>query len=279
MPCRLSRKQSGCAGLSEGLQVISGTWHSNCLSNRTYGSDLLSIRGAALRRSPSRHRCFGIGHPGRGVCGENAGLATLGIGGRIGVSRRAKSMNVNAHRHRGSSVTGLCPGHARSLSNRLRKPFWLLMLAAHAPALLGAWRSVMATGLDAERLGGCLILTLSMLFFALKARDIPLLRLRTGRRSFVVACIVAALLHVNVLQPQGDSATVPQCTALVATTWLIVQLPLVRRAFGSLGSRVAAAHRRSFQITFCRNTVWLDMFRPHCWVLAFRFFCLRAPPA
>lgn len=153
------------------------------------------------------------------------------------------------------------------------------MLVAHAPALLGAWRSVAGNGFDAGGLGGSLVLTLSMLFFALKVRDIPVLRLRAGRRSFVVACIVAALLHVNVLQPQGDSAAVPQCTALVATTWLIVQLPLIRRALRVYGSRISATRRRSFQITFCRNTVWLDMFRPRCWVLAFRFFCLRAPPA
>lgn len=153
------------------------------------------------------------------------------------------------------------------------------MLSAHAPALLGAWRSVVANGFEAEQLGACLVLTLSMLFFGLKVRDVAVLRLRTDRRSFVVACIAVALLHVNVLQPQGDSAAVPQCAALVATTWLITQLPLIRRALKVYGSRVSAAHRRRLQIASCRNTVWLDMFRPHCWVLAFRFFLLRAPPA
>lgn len=188
-------------------------------------------------------------------------------------------MMIDAHRHPGSSVPRLRSRPARSLSNRLRKPFWLIMLVAHAPALLGAWRSVVANGFEGEQFGACLVLTLSMLFFGLKVRDIAVLRLRTGRRSFVVACIVVALLHVNVLQPQGDSAAVPQCITLVATTWLIGQLPLIRRAFRAYGSRVLAAHRRLFQITSCRNTVWLDAFRPRCWVLAFRLFILRAPPA
>ncbi len=153
------------------------------------------------------------------------------------------------------------------------------MLAAHAPAVVGAWRSVVGSEFEVERLGGCIALTLSMLFFALKVRDVAFLRLRTDRRSLAALCIIVALLHVNVVRPHGDPTMVPQCAVLVATTWLVGHLPMTRRALRVLRTRIAKTPGHRPPVTPLTDTVRLDMFRPHCRVLAFRLFCLRAPPA
>lgn len=179
----------------------------------------------------------------------------------------------------GEGVYAGLMGQQVLLSSTMKRAFWLLMLVAHAPAVLGAWRSVVAGGLEPERLGCCIVLTVSMVFFALKLRDVAFLRLRTDRRALVVCCIVVALLHVNVIRPHSDATAVPQCVALVATTWLIAGLPSTRRVLKVVRVHLARTRKHCFPNTPFADSVRLDLFRPHCWVLAFRLFCLRAPPA
>ncbi len=179
----------------------------------------------------------------------------------------------------GEGVYAALMGKQNPLVSTTKRAFWLLMLVAHAPAGLGAWRSVIAGGLEPERLGCCIVLTLSMVFFALKLRDVAFLRLRTDRRALVVFCIVVALLHVNVIRPHSDATVAPQCVALVATTWLLAGLPSTRRVLKVARVHLAQTRKHCLPNSPFADSVRLDLFSPHCWVLAFRLFCLRAPPA
>ncbi len=159
-----------------------------------------------------------------------------------------------------------------------RQLFWLLMLAGHTPALVGAWRSFVVNGLAVERLGGCVLLTLTMVFFALKARDIALLRFRSDRRSWVAIVMVVALLHLDVVRTGDDPTLVPQYTTLIATTWLAVKICLVRRHLRPVLMSATSTPVHLSSLMRSADTAWLDAFRPRCWVLAFRLFLLRAPP-
>ncbi len=188
-------------------------------------------------------------------------------------------MNAVATRLIRQSLVPLGRLRARLRGLPLGRAFWLLMGLGHAPALIGAWRSLAESGFAVEPFGGCIILTLSMLFFALKLRDVPCLRFRTDRRSWIALCMVVALLHTNAILPDGDPTIAPQCTTLVVTTWLSTQLPVTRRMLVALPTRIAAAVRRGDPVTRSADTVWLDAFRPRCWVLALHVFRLRAPPA
>jgi hypothetical protein len=162
-------------------------------------------------------------------------------------------------------------GLARLRVFGLRRAFWLLMLLAHAPALLGAWR-------ESGRFAGFIVLALSIAFFALKIRDVAWLRFRADRRSWMSICVLVALLHANVLQSENHPIALSEYTALAATTWLVVRVPAVRRALLRISTRVSATGRRLACGPVTGATIWLDVFRPHCWVLAFRCFGLRAPP-
>jgi len=188
-------------------------------------------------------------------------------------------MNAVATRLIRRSLVPLGRACARLRGFPLGRAFWLLMGLAHAPALIGAWRSLAVNGFAVESLGGCILLTLSMLFFALKLRDVPCLRFRTDRGSWVALCLVVALLHTNAILPDGDPTIVPECTTLIVTTWFGTQMPVTRRLLVALPTRIAAAVRCGDPVNRSTDTVWLDAFRPRCWGLALRVFRLRAPPA
>ena len=169
-------------------------------------------------------------------------------------------------------------GHIRSLGPGVRRAAWLLIAAAHLPGLVSSWRVLFTDALDMERLGACGVLTLTMIFFALKVRGVAFLRFRTDRRSRVAVCIVVALLHLDVFRPSGVPTVVPECAILVATTWLVGSLPVVRRGLRSVLARAGSAFKYRPPITPSTDTVWLDTVRPRCWTLAFFFFSLRGPP-
>lgn len=162
-----------------------------------------------------------------------------------------------------------------------RRGFWLLMALGHARALVGAWTALLGTGLAAERLGTCTLLTLSMAFFVLKLRDVSWLRWRADRRSFVALCMVIALLHANALKGSDSPPTViPEYTALVVTTtFLVVQTSQLRRLLRSRSAGPTSDAVEDLGLAPVGHTIWLDSFRPHCWVHPHRVFGLRAPPA
>ena len=156
---------------------------------------------------------------------------------------------------------------------------WLLIAIAHLPALVHAWRGFFAGGLGVEHLGGCVGLSLSIAFFALKVLDVSYLRFCTGRRSKVAFVMVVTLLHVDLIRPGSDPSIVPDCTAVLATALIIGTLPLVRRGWERVFVHTEAAIRRRLPAASSHDTIWLSESRPHCWVAVLHLFNLRAPPA
>lgn len=157
--------------------------------------------------------------------------------------------------------------------------FWLLMLGAHTPALIGAWRSLGASGGTVGRVGGCIVLTLSMAFFALKVRDIALLRIRPDRRTWVAIFLVVALLHLDAINASHNVAIAPEYTLLVAGTLAACKAISVFRRHRQARPHSASSSVHLSSLMRSADTAWFDTFRPRCWVLAFRAFELRGPPA
>ena len=160
----------------------------------------------------------------------------------------------------------------------LRRLLWLVMGLLHLPALWGAGQALLAGGFDLERVIGCVVLVVTTAFFALKVIDVPCLRFRVDRHSLVVLLAVAALLHLDVVRPADNPTLIPECTTLVATTWLVGGVLSVRRRLCEFLSRAEASLKCQSSKAPTADTVWTDAFRPHCWILALRLFGLRAPP-
>ncbi len=161
----------------------------------------------------------------------------------------------------------------------LRRLLWLLMVVVHAPGCIGAWRSLLDCGFAADHFGGCAVRTLATLFFSLKVVDVAFLRLRLDRRMCVAWCMVIALLHVDVICPGNNLSFIPEYTTLLATTCLAANAPQVRRDLTSALNRRSSARRRPPWSAPTANAVWLDAFRPHCWVLGLAIYRMRAPPS
>lgn len=166
----------------------------------------------------------------------------------------------------------------RSSASLIRRLLWLVMGLSHAPGLLDSWQSVAGGAWEPARIGGCLWLTLATVFFALKVWDAPFLRIRANRRTLIAACLVVALLHVDVVRPEGAPTMVADATALVATTWLVGSLPPIRRILVTSLTRARSIIKCHKQVALFTETQWLDVARPHCWLLAMGLFLLRAPP-
>lgn len=160
----------------------------------------------------------------------------------------------------------------------LRRTLWLLIGLAHLPALIGSLQALAGSGSLAEHLPGIIGLTLSILFFALKVRDVAFLRFHTDRRSCVALFAVVALLHVDVLRSADSSSMVPETAALVATTWLLGANAGIRRPLNECWTRVT----RSFGTTRTPGTlvgrVWLVMLRPHPCAFRLELAAPRGPP-
>ncbi len=168
--------------------------------------------------------------------------------------------------------------HARLKHPCMRRVLWLLMGLGHLPGLFDAWRHVVAVGLDSAALGSCIGLTLTTLFIALKVRDVAFLRLREGRRTLVAACLVVALLHVDVVRPQAESSVLPDIAALATMAWITGVPTTIRRLVAVCFARVRTVKDHCVKTGQFVETVWLDAARPHCWLLARALFLLRAPP-
>ncbi len=173
---------------------------------------------------------------------------------------------------RGSSARQIAP------ATLAPKALWLLMGACHAPALWGAWGSLTGGAFSAEHLAGFFLLFASMVFFGLKVCDLPVLRLTVRRRGWVAVAIVVALLHLDVVRPSDDPTLIPECTALVASTWLLGAEP-IDRALERVRGWLIQASTRKCPLAQHADSVWLDAFRPHCWTLVLGQSTPRAPPA
>ncbi len=103
-----------------------------------------------------------------------------------------------------SGFTAIGPGGAAHSCRRdahrarvgLQRAFWALMILAHLPgwcATLGV-DGAAGAGLD---LGRAVLLTATQLFFLFKLLDVHWLRLPRGRRAWLAAACVIALLHAG----------------------------------------------------------------------------------
>lgn len=180
------------------------------------------------------------------------------------------------HRPSGATIQRL---HIRIRTTDLRSAFWLLMMAAHAPGLIAAWRALLTTGSPADHLRACLFLSISMVFFVLKLRDVRWLRIRADRHSWVAMGMIIALLHTNAIQRHGDDSSTTPYVAVIATTWLAGHMPVIRRTLRRLMSRSSTGLTGLQPVAGPGETIWTESFHPRCWVLALRGLRLRAPPA
>lgn len=107
----------------------------------------------------------------------------------------------------------------------LLRAFWLLMLASHAKATLGAWISLATDGVfDPARVVG---LSLAVAFFALKFLDVAWLRFRTDRRSLVALALIVGLLHAESMGFASTGEFAPQLLATASAAFLLE--PVQRR--------------------------------------------------
>ncbi len=169
--------------------------------------------------------------------------------------------------------------HLRSLSPGFGQALWATMVAAHAPAVVAAWRTFITGGFALEHVGGCVGLSLTMLFFGLKLCRVRWLQLRAGRRAWVGWCLIVALIHVDCIRPGLDQSTKQQCVIVLATTALVAGLTRASKTLKAAPAHATTSRTCRPPITGSDNTIWLGVFRPHCWVLASRLIIPRPPPA
>lgn len=188
--------------------------------------------------------------------------------------------------------------HIRRNPGAARRVFWIVMGLGHLPGLWDASNSLFSgslfsgsldlgspyledgtsVGLAAGGLGRFCGLALTMLFIALKIRDVAFLRLCAGRRSVIAACLVVALLHVDVVRPTSQSSAIPEVTMLAATIWFAVVPTGAGARLAARFSRVFAKRQDRVPARRFVGTAWLDAARPHCWLLSRALFLMRAPP-
>ena len=161
----------------------------------------------------------------------------------------------------------------------LSRGFWLLMGAVHAYALWASWRSFLSSAPDGAGLDGCLTLTLSMVFFALKVGGASFLEFRGGRRAWVAICLLVAVVHIDCVDPSLTGALSDDATDLLATTMLIGGLTRAPETTRNALDRVVSLYPPWGLTDRSGEVVWLDTYRPRCLVLASHLFLLRAPPA
>lgn len=155
---------------------------------------------------------------------------------------------------------------------------WVLMLLTHAMPLYKVWKAFISSGFSPSHLGGCVALSIAMLFFVLKLKGVPCLRFRSGWQSWVAICLVIGIIHVDCIRAENSGTFAEECTVILATATLVSVLTKLPRACGAaLGRHARTVNRRSSQ-SRSAETVWLDVDRPRCWVLSERLFLLRAPP-
>lgn len=176
-------------------------------------------------------------------------------------------------------MQGTSTSQSYPLAKALNRGFWVLMLLAHAPALFSAWRCCLAEGLKLDLLGGCIVLTASMVFFVLKLRGIGWLRFHTDRRSLLALGLVVALIHLDCLRPGLRTEVASKCAVVLVTTAVVVTIPRMTRLLRSVCGQRSTTRKRRLPNGRCVDDAWLDTSRPHCWVLARDLFRLRAPPA
>lgn len=166
----------------------------------------------------------------------------------------------------------------RALGSTWNRGFWALMALAHAPGFFGAWKSFLGGGFDGQFLGGCIGLSLAMIFFAAKFQRVHCLRFRADFRSWVAVALAVTLLHADLLPLGPGGKVVPATVAILATTLLATGIDPVRRFLGTVKTHVSSVAKHRSPLTAGREHALLNPLAPHWVVLATRLYPLRAPP-
>ena len=157
--------------------------------------------------------------------------------------------------------------------------FWIVMVALHMPALIGACRALLGGDIDAVRLVGGIGLAAATVFFLLKLRGVSFLKFGTDRRTGVVLVAAVALMHAEVVGAVGDLSSSSKTIPLAATSLFATGFVRVQRFIGTL-----LTHDRDRQTPRKRSlqsvaTAGMTAFTPHGWFAAGCLFVPRAPPA
>lgn len=171
------------------------------------------------------------------------------------------------------------PGRTGSILPIYKRCLWLGMMAAHGPALVGAWRSFIADGLATEHLGGCLGLSLAMLFFALKLCGVAQLRFPENRRAWLAMTLIVALIHVDCIQPGENEAESQRWAVIAAVSILLADPTLVARALTALLAKLRSIGNETSAVCSAGRTCWLNFFLPHSRVLLLNSGIPRSPPS
>jgi hypothetical protein len=176
-------------------------------------------------------------------------------------------------------MQGKVDNSADRLTEVLSRGFWLLLLILHTPALLASWRFGMIQGFNAEVLGGCVLLSLTVVFFVLKLCGLRCLRIRLDRQGWIAVCLVVALVHLDCVRPGLRSEVVSKCAVALVTVPVVVAVPRMVRGVRTALQRASTAHKSHLPGGCPTWLFWSDGFRPHDPVFAFLPVHLRAPPA
>lgn len=111
-----------------------------------------------------------------------------------------------------------------------RVGLWSVLWLAHAPSWLGALWIVLGDA-DPLHVLRLLILTLSQVFFVLKACDAPWLRLSPRRGAWLAAVTIVVMLHSDVLRRYFSAQTgaASDYAALITSSGVVGVLALLRR--------------------------------------------------
>lgn len=171
------------------------------------------------------------------------------------------------------------PGRIGSILPVLKRFIWLGMMAAHGPAFVGAWRSFIADGLATEHLGGCLGLSLAMLFFALKLCGVAQLRLPENRRAWLAMTLIVALIHVDCIQPGENEAGSQRWAVIAAVSILLADPTRLTRSLAALLAKLRSIGNETPAVCSVGRHHWLNFFIPHSRVLLLYSGIPRSPPS
>jgi hypothetical protein len=90
--------------------------------------------------------------------------------------------------------------YLKAMRSGWTRAFWTIMFVAHAPAVVVAWRSLLAGDLSAARFA---ILLASQVLFLLKILDVRFLRLPAAPRARFAIVSMVVLLHAGVIKQAG----------------------------------------------------------------------------
>lgn len=155
---------------------------------------------------------------------------------------------------------------------------WLLMAAAHGPALASSWASLAGEGHFLITLLGFLGLLVAEVFFALKVLDVSFLRFRLTRHAWIALLMGAALIHVDTLPPMASGSSVPSAPVIVATTLLAGGLAISRRPLPGLALRARPKRNYCHAQLLRWASASVGSYSLPGFLLASRLHALRGPP-